>query len=122
MVFMSIFNFLEPSVTIIAQAIPMFRVLVVNAKKSNATGARITSASRAAAGIKSHLASQQRRWNSRVLSDNDTHHHKDEPDEALLNVVRVDRTVRVESTLASTGSGTSVVMEDKLYDGALRQY
>ncbi|KAK3312834.1 hypothetical protein B0H66DRAFT_568975 [Apodospora peruviana] len=30
MIFISIFNFLEPSVTIIAQAIPMFRVLFVN--------------------------------------------------------------------------------------------
>lgn len=35
MVFMMIFNFLEPGVTIIAQSIPMFRVLVVNVKKSS---------------------------------------------------------------------------------------
>jgi hypothetical protein len=39
---MSIFNFLEPSVTIIAQAIPMFRVLVVNVKKGT-TAMRISS-------------------------------------------------------------------------------
>lgn len=34
LVFMMIFNFLEPGVTIMAQSIPMFRVLVVNVKKS----------------------------------------------------------------------------------------
>ena len=33
MIFMAIFNFLEPAVTIIAQTIPMFRVLIVKAKK-----------------------------------------------------------------------------------------
>ncbi len=32
MIFMAIFNFLEPGVTIIAQAIPMFRVLIVNGR------------------------------------------------------------------------------------------
>ncbi len=121
MVFMSIFNFLEPSVTIIAQAIPMFRVLIVNAKKATTTGGRFTSATRAASGIKSHLVSQQRRWNSGVLGGDKTRHHPEEPDEALLQV-RVDRTVQIESTLASAGSGASVVMEDKLYDGTLRQY
>lgn len=120
MVFMSIFNFLEPSVTIIAQAIPMFRVLVVNVKKAT-TAMRITSASRATGGIKSHLASQQRRWNSKVLGgDDDTRHDRDE---ALLHVVHVDHTVQIESTLASDhGSGASIAMEDKPYDGTLRRY
>ncbi|KAL2148983.1 hypothetical protein VTH82DRAFT_1669 [Thermothelomyces myriococcoides] len=37
MVFMSIFNFLEPGVTIIAQTIPMFRVLVVTVKRGSST-------------------------------------------------------------------------------------
>jgi hypothetical protein len=32
---MSTFNFLEPSVTIIAQTIPIFRVLLSNVKKSS---------------------------------------------------------------------------------------
>ncbi|KAK4245435.1 hypothetical protein C7999DRAFT_34198 [Corynascus novoguineensis] len=44
MVFMSIFNFLEPGVTIIAQAIPMFRVLVVNVKRGS-SAVRISSPS-----------------------------------------------------------------------------
>ncbi|KAL2256398.1 hypothetical protein VTK26DRAFT_1737 [Humicola hyalothermophila] len=35
LVFMMIFNFLEPGVTIMAQSIPMFRVLFVNVKKSS---------------------------------------------------------------------------------------
>ncbi|KFY94798.1 hypothetical protein V500_03063 [Pseudogymnoascus sp. VKM F-4518 (FW-2643)] len=43
MIFMSIFNFLEPAVTIIAQAIPMFRVLVVGVKRATQTSVRITS-------------------------------------------------------------------------------
>ncbi len=116
MVFMSIFNFLEPSVTIIAQAIPMFRVLVVNVKK-NTTAVRITSASQQGSKTSNILLSQQRRWNSRVLGDS----HNKEPDEELLHV-RVDRTVQVESTLASAGSGSDVVEPDKLYDGSLRQY
>jgi len=37
MIFISIFNFLEPSVTIIAQAIPMFRVLFVNSAARRGT-------------------------------------------------------------------------------------
>ncbi len=113
MVFMSIFNFLEPSVTIIAQAIPMFRVLVVNVKKAT-SDVRISSSTQ---GLQSNLHSHQRRaWNSRILGGS-----RKEPDEALLQV-RVDRTVQVSSTLASSGSRASVVMEDKLYDGTLRQH
>ncbi len=54
MIFMSIFNVLEPGITIIAQAIPMFRLLVVNVKKdSNAV--RISSPT---AGNKSNVHSQ----------------------------------------------------------------
>ncbi|KAK0702809.1 hypothetical protein B0H67DRAFT_499838 [Lasiosphaeris hirsuta] len=37
MIFISIFNFLEPCVTIIAQAIPMFRVLFVNSAAKRGT-------------------------------------------------------------------------------------
>ena len=44
MVFMSIFNFLEPSVTIIAQAIPMFRVLLIRQQKMSSI--RLTSSPR----------------------------------------------------------------------------
>ena len=44
MIFMSIFNFLEPSVTIIAQAIPMFRVLFVRQQKMSSI--RLTSSPR----------------------------------------------------------------------------
>jgi len=113
MVFMSIFNFLEPGITIIAQAIPMFRVLVVNVKKeSNAV--RISSPT---VGNKSNVHSQQMRtWNSKVLGETCK-----EPDEELLHV-RVDRTVQVSSTLVSAGSGGSDFGDDKLYDSTIRQY
>lgn len=113
MVFMSIFNFLEPAVTIIAQVIPMFRVLVSNMKKgSNAV--RISSPTQ---GDKSNVHSQQTRpWNSKVLGET-----RKEPDEELLHV-RVDRTVQISSTLASADSGASNFGEDKLYDGTLRQH
>ena len=113
MVFMSIFNFLEPAVTIIAQAIPMFRMLVVNVKKGT-NAVRISSPTE---GNKSNVHSRQMRtWNSKVLGETPK-----EPDEELLHV-RVDRTVQVSSTLASSGSRASDVMEDKLYDGTLRQH
>ncbi|KAK4031824.1 hypothetical protein C8A01DRAFT_51224 [Parachaetomium inaequale] len=113
MVFMSIFNFLEPAVAIIAQAIPMFRVLISNMKKgSNAL--RISSPTK---GNKSNVHSQQMRtWNSKVLGET-----RKEPDEELLHV-RVDRTVQISSTLASAGSGASDFGDDKLYDGTIRQY
>jgi hypothetical protein len=113
MVFMSIFNFLEPGITIIAQAIPMFRVLVVNVKKDS-TAVRITSAT---AGNKSNAHSHQMRtWNSRVLGET-----RKEPDEELLHV-HVERSVQVSSTVKSSGSGGSDFGEDKLYDGTIRQY
>jgi hypothetical protein len=115
MVFMSIFNFLEPAVTIIAQAIPMFRVLVVNVKK-NSNAVRISSPT---GQDKSHLHSQQMRtWNSKVLGVDP----RREPDEELLHV-RVDRTVHVSTTLAAEEfSGASDCGEDKMYDGTLRQH
>lgn len=40
---MSVFNFLEPAVTIIAQTIPMFRVLLVTVKRGTQNGMHITS-------------------------------------------------------------------------------
>lgn len=119
MVFMSIFNFLEPALSIICQAIPMFRVLVINVKRAT-SAVRITSPTRASG--KSNMHSQQMRaWNSRVLgggSDARTGTY----DEELLTV-RVDRTVDVSSsTMGSQGSaGSEVMLEDKLYDGTLRQ-
>lgn len=69
MVFMSIFNFLEPAVTIIAQAIPMFRVLVVNVKRgSNAV--RITSPT-GVDGTSSGSA-PVRSWGSRGIYNNNS--------------------------------------------------
>lgn len=59
MVFMSIFNFLEPGVTIIAQTIPMFRVLVVTVKRGSST-VRISSPS---GGADTNLA-PIRTWNN----------------------------------------------------------
>ena len=112
MVFMSIFNFLEPAVTVIAQAIPMFRVLLVNvAKGTTSVHASPTE------GNKSNGYSQQMRtWNSKVLGET-----RKEGDEELL-YVRVDRTVLVSSTVASAGDGVSDFGDDKMYDGALRQH
>ncbi len=113
MVFMSIFNFLEPGITIIAQAIPMFRVLVVNVKKE-VTGIRIGSTG---AGNKSNLHSHQMRtWNSRVLGET-----VKEADEELLHV-HVERTVQVSSTMMTAGSAGSDFGDDKLYDGTIRQH
>ncbi|KAK3900615.1 hypothetical protein C8A05DRAFT_35750 [Staphylotrichum tortipilum] len=134
MIFMSIFNFLEPSITIIVQAVPMFRVLVSNVKKAT-TAVRITSATQA---LKSN-AQSRRAWNSKVLGGDSgdgggrggafggafSHGRsrggsREEPDEALLHVIHIDRTVQVSSTLASSGA-SSEVMEDKMFDGTLRQ-
>jgi hypothetical protein len=111
MVFMSIFNFLEPAVTIIAQAIPMFRVLLVSVAK----GATSVHAS-PSEGNKSNMHSKQMRWNSKVLSE-----PRKEGDEELLTI-HVDRTVQISSTVASAGDGASDFGEDKMYDGALRQH
>lgn len=149
MVFMSIFNFLEPSITIIVQAIPMFRVLVVQVKKAT-TAVRITSATRALNTNNTNNAAKARReWSSKILGKSSksgggggggggtygggsfpgfSHGRsrggsREEPDEALLHVIHIDRTVQVSSTLASSaGSGaSSEVIEDKMYDGTLRQ-
>jgi hypothetical protein len=111
MIFMSIFNFLEPGITIIAQAIPMFRMLVVNVKKGSMSGSNAVRISSATAGNKSHVQSQQlRTWNRKVMGDND---------EELLHV-RVDRTVQVSSTMVSAGSVASDSGDDKLYDGTTK--
>ncbi len=109
MVFMSIFNFLEPAVTIIAQAIPMFRVLFVNIAKG------LTTVASPSEGNKSNLHSQQMRWNSKVLSE-----ARKEGDEEML-CIQVARTVQISSSAASAGDGASDCGEDKMYDGALRQ-
>lgn len=45
MIFMAIFNFLEPAVTIILQTIPMFRVLFMDIKRGTQNGIRINSPS-----------------------------------------------------------------------------
>lgn len=39
--FMSMFNFLEPAITIIAQTIPIFRVLLIRIKRGTQNGIRI---------------------------------------------------------------------------------
>ena len=113
MVFMTIFNFLEPGITIIAQAIPMFRLLLVNAKKDS-TAVRISSRT---VGNKSHVhAEQARTWNSKVLGETCK-----EPDQELLHV-HVNRTIQVSSTTVSGGSGSSDSGDDTPYDGTIRQF
>jgi hypothetical protein len=102
LVFMSIFNILEPSITIIAQAIPMFRVLVVNVKKGS-SAVRISSPS----GMGSRSAAAQRSWNSKVLVKSSI-----EQDEEMLNMGRMDSTGRTVRTHIS-GPDSS---DDKLFD------
>jgi hypothetical protein len=94
MVFMSIFNFLEPSITIIAQAIPMFRVLVVNVKK-NSNAVRISSPS----GLPHSGSAPHRTWNSKAHS-----HHRD-PDEELLHM-RVGTGGRIVQVAGPDDSGS----------------
>lgn len=101
---MSIFNFLEPSITIIAQAIPMFRVLVVNVKKGT-TAVRISSPS----GV-GRSAAAQRTWNSKVLV-----HSSIEQDEELLHI-RMDPTSRTVRTHISGPDRDRDSSDDKLYD------
>jgi hypothetical protein len=102
MVFMSIFNFLEPGVTIIAQAIPMFRVLVVNVKRgSNAV--RISSPT-GAAGTGSGSA-PIRSWNSKRLNPL-------EADEELMHV-RIGPGGRIVHVAGPEGSDDDL----KIYDG-----
>ena len=102
MVFMSIFNFLEPGVTIIAQAIPMFRVLVVNVKRgSNAV--RISSPT-GAQGTGSGSA-PIRSWNSKRLNPL-------EADEELMHV-RLGPGGRLVHVAGPEGSDDDL----KIYDG-----
>ncbi|KAK4096256.1 hypothetical protein N658DRAFT_519313 [Parathielavia hyrcaniae] len=75
LVFMSIFNFLEPGITIIAQAIPMFRVLLVNVRK-NSNAVRISSPS----GAHRSGPTPHRIWTSKA------HDNRCEPDEELFRV------------------------------------
>ncbi|KAK3898115.1 hypothetical protein C8A05DRAFT_19247 [Staphylotrichum tortipilum] len=119
MIFMAIFNFLEPAVTIIAQAIPMFRVLIVNVKKAT-SAVRISSPTM---GNKSNMHSQQlRSWNAKVMGGS-----RVQPDEELLHV-KVDTDLRVVTMSATAASGTgsatsarSDSWEDKIYDGSVRR-
>jgi len=104
MVFMSIFNFLEPGVTIIAQAIPMFRVLVVNVKRGS-TAVRISSPS----GAPGSGSAPVRTWNSRRVSKA---HNRMEVDEELLHV-RVGPGGRIVHVSGPEGSDDDL----KIYDG-----
>jgi len=104
MVFMSIFNFLEPGVTIIAQAIPMFRVLVVNVKRgSNAV--RISSPS----GGPNTGSAPIRSWNSKR---NSKPHNRLDMDEELLHV-RVGPGGRIVHVSGPEASDDDL----KIYDG-----
>jgi hypothetical protein len=78
MIFMSIFNFLEPAVTIIAQAIPMFRVLVVGVKRAAPTSVRITSlTSRHKSAVAKSNSLEKQTWDSKI------HGHQDQDYELL---------------------------------------
>lgn len=68
MVFMSIFNFMEPAVSIIAQTIPMFRVLFIRAKRDTQGDIRINSlASRGElTGVKTNSLENARTWDNKT--------------------------------------------------------
>lgn len=99
LVFMSIFNFLEPSVTIIAQAIPMFRVLVVNVKKSS-NALRISSPTDQANS--NALSRRMRSWDK-------------QPDEELANMHIGPGGHVVHISAGSGGTGGSDSGDDKPY-------
>ena len=103
MVFMTIFNFLEPGVTIIAQAIPMFRVLVVKVKNGS-SAVRISSPT-GLAGTGS-VSVPRRTWNSKA-----SHSHL-HADEELLHV-RVGPGGRIVRVSGPEGSDDDL----KVYDG-----
>lgn len=122
MVFVSIFNFLEPAVSIIAQAIPMFRVLFINAKKHhNRSGVRLTSPTAALSHVpsaghpathKSHSLEQEHEtWESKVHSGH-PHGHPDLDSDHELLQVHVGRGGR----LVHKTRGPYDVEDGKLYD------
>ena len=96
---MSIFNFLEPSVTIIAQAIPMFRVLVVNVKKAS-NALRISSPTDQARS--NELSRHMRSWDK-------------QPDEELANMHIGPGGHVVHISAGSRGTGGSDSGDDKPY-------
>lgn len=57
MIFMSIFNFLEPAATIVAQTIPIFRVLLVGAKRNLSSRGRSHSNSHGSSNSRSGAGS-----------------------------------------------------------------
>ncbi|KAK2784785.1 hypothetical protein FQN52_008870 [Onygenales sp. PD_12] len=86
MIFMSIFNFMEPAVSIIAQAIPMFRVLFTHAKRHTQITVRLNSLSRVElTGAKSNSL-EHGTWDSKVLPG---HLHHLDQDQDLVHHVRV---------------------------------
>jgi hypothetical protein len=113
MVFMSIFNFLEPGVTIIAQAIPMFRVLVVKVKNGS-SAVRISSPT----GLAESGSAPRRTWNSKA-----SHGHLN-ADEELLHV-RLGPGGRIVRISGPEGSDDDLKVYDarsQVYDGRGQVY
>ncbi|KAL2126171.1 hypothetical protein VTI74DRAFT_1552 [Chaetomium olivicolor] len=126
MVFVAIFNFLEPAVTIIAQAIPMFRVLFISVtKKGTKNGVRLSSPTdalskalsggRSAAHKSRSLEDGQESWESKVRSGHPHGHPDLDSDHELLHV-RVGPGGRIIES-----SGPYDVGDDKLYDARNRE-
>ena len=110
--FLIISVILEPSITIIAQAIPMFRVMFAKAKEARTMDAyRVADA----LGNTSNAHSRQRTWNKKAVTCSETHARK-EPDEELLHV-RVEQTVQLSTISASAASGASEDGDDIVYAG-----
>ena len=98
--------FLEPSITIIAQAIPMFRVMFAKAREARTTA----DAYRMADGSASNAQSRQRTWSMMGAGKAET---RKEPDEELLNV----RTKRTAQLSMISASGASEDEGDAVYAG-----
>ncbi|KAK2811477.1 hypothetical protein FQN50_002100 [Emmonsiellopsis sp. PD_5] len=94
MIFMSIFNFMEPAVSIIAQAIPMFRVLFTHVKRNTQITVRLNSLSRVElTGPKSNSL-EHATWDSK--SPGHFHHlDQDQDQEYHVRVGPGGRIVRV---------------------------
>jgi hypothetical protein len=77
MVFMALFNFLEPSATIIAQTIPIFRVLINDVKRSTQKASTVgpnSPTSHAELGAAKANSLENQVWDDKVHGQPDQHH------------------------------------------------
>ncbi len=110
--FLIISVILEPSITIIAQAIPMLRVMFAKAKM-----VRTANAFRVTDGNTSNAHSRQRTRNRKAVSATQP---RKEPDEELLHV-RVEQTVQLSTTSVSAAASRTSEDGDDIVHAGRRQ-